>query len=76
MPRTIKSMRTPACEARYSARITSGSTSEFIFATMRASCPSRASAVSRSMAASVFCRRFSGATHSLRQRCCFEKPVR
>jgi hypothetical protein len=35
-PRTIRSISTPACEASYSASITSGSTSEFILATMRA----------------------------------------
>ena len=35
MPRTIRSICTPAIEARYSAWITCGSTSEFIFAMMR-----------------------------------------
>ena len=31
MPRTTSSIDTPACEASYSASMTSGSTSEFIF---------------------------------------------
>ena len=46
-PRTIRSISTPACDARYKARITRGSTSAFILATMRAGRPSRACTSSR-----------------------------
>ena len=42
MPRTIRSICTPAREARYSASMTCGSTSAFIFAMMRAGRPARA----------------------------------
>ena len=41
-PRTMRSIFTPAREARYSASITCGSTSAFIFAMMRAGRPARA----------------------------------
>ena len=37
MPRTLRSTGTPACEARYSARMQRASTSEFIFIAIRAS---------------------------------------
>lgn len=49
MPRTMRSMRTPACEARYSAWITCGSVNAFIFAMMRAGRPARASSASKSI---------------------------
>src|SRR5450432_4242917 len=47
-PRTIRSISTPACEARYSAWITGGSTTAFILMIMRAGRPRLAWRVSRS----------------------------
>lgn len=49
MPRTIRSIRTPACDARYSAWITRGSVSAFILAMIRAGRPARASSASKSI---------------------------
>ncbi len=46
-PRTIRSIDTPAWEARYSARITAGSLRAFILAMMRPGRPSRACVASR-----------------------------
>ena len=64
MPRTSRSIFTPAWDARYSARITSGSTSAFILATMRPSLPKP-----RSRSISSMIRSFSptGATANRRQ---------
>ena len=50
-PRTMRSIFTPAREARYSASIACGSTSAFIFAMMRAGRPARACSASRSILA-------------------------
>ena len=47
MPRTIRSIGTPAWDASYSAEMMSGSTSAFILAMMRAGRPARAWAISR-----------------------------
>ena len=49
MPRTIKSIFTPAWEASYSAWMTFSSTSELIFTMMRPGRPARAWSRSRSM---------------------------
>jgi hypothetical protein len=68
MPRITSSIGTPACEARYKASMTDGSTSAFILTTMRAARPSRALRSSRSMSAMIRSRRPSGATTSFFQR--------
>ena len=48
-PRTIRSIRTPACEAAYSARMMRGSLIALILAMMRAGLPAFASLASRSI---------------------------
>src|SRR3989454_1075622 len=49
MPRTTSSIATPPCDARYSASMTDGSTSAFIFTMIRAARPWRALRSSRSI---------------------------
>ena len=75
MPRTIRSISTPALDASHSASMTSPSTRLFILATMRAGSPARAFAASRAMSAMSCSRRFTGATSSLRYSRWREKPV-
>ena len=53
MPRMIRSICTPACEARYKRAIVCGSTSEFILAMIRAGLPASACTRSRSISAST-----------------------
>ena len=60
MPRTIKSICTPARLASYRARMMPGSISEFILAMMRAGRPARASAVSAAMRSSSMGLRVKG----------------
>ena len=62
MPRTSRSISTPAWLAANSARMTGGSTSEFILARMRAGSPRRAAAASRSMRSMTESRMPNGAT--------------
>src|SRR5450755_4506703 len=74
-PRTIRSIRTPAAEARYSAWMIVTSVSAFSFATMRAGLPARAWSASRStFAISARCR-LKGACSSLRRRGTRVRPV-
>ena len=66
MPRTIRSIDTPACDARYSASIVSVSATAFILATIRPPRPARANAASRSISSITRCRMLDGATSSFR----------
>jgi hypothetical protein len=66
IPRTHRVIFTPALEARYSARITSSSTSAFSLAKMAAGLPARARAAWASILASTALHRSKGATASLR----------
>ena len=67
MPRMIRSIFTPACEARYKRAIVCGSTNEFILAMIRAGLPASACARSRSIKALKPARKVRGATISLFQ---------
>ena len=60
MPRTTRSIGTPAALASYSFSIISGSTSEFIFAQMRAGFPAWAAAISASISLISSSRMFCG----------------
>ena len=68
MPRTLRSIGTPAWEARYSASMQRWSTSEFIFMRMRACLPAACAATVRSISSSNGSRIASGATSTLRPR--------
>ena len=72
MPRTSRSICTPACDARYSALIASGSESEFIFAMIRPFPVSLASCVSRSISSSTEFLSPIGATRNFFQLSGFE----
>ena len=65
-PRTIRSIFTPACEARYSSRQTLRSSRLFILAMMRAGLPALAMAASRLDHLQKPRCMFTGATSSLR----------
>ena len=75
IPRTMRSMLTPAWDASYSARMMAGSTSAFILATMLAGRPSRACSASRRIMAMKRSRILRGATISLRYCGGAAKPV-
>ena len=62
-PRTIRSMRTPACEAAYSAWIVASSTSAFILATIRPGLPPAAILASLAIAPRTRLCRANGASH-------------
>ena len=66
MPRTLRSTGTPACAARYSARMQRRSTSAFIFIAMRASRPSLCAATVRSIWLRIPSRRNVGAMSAAR----------
>ncbi len=66
MPRTLRSTRTPACEAAYSARMQRPSTSEFIFMAIRAGRSGEWAAIVRSICSTMPSRRWSGAISTLR----------
>src|SRR4051812_6241351 len=66
MPRMLSSTGTPACEARYRARMQRRSTSAFIFIAMRASRPSRLAWTVRSICSRIPSRRNVGATSASR----------
>ena len=66
IPRTFTSTCTPACEATYRARMQRASTSEFIFRTMRASCPARRASIVFLTSSRNQSRMWSGATIALR----------
>ena len=66
IPRMLRSTGTPACDARYSARMQRRSTSELSFIAMRAGRPSSCAATVRSISAIIASRRKLGATSSLR----------
>ena len=57
---------TPACDARYSARMQRRSTSELSFIAIRAGLPSSCAATVRSISAIIPSRRKLGATSTLR----------
>ena len=57
IPRTLRSTRTPACEARYSARMHSPSTSAFIFMAIRPGRSGECSSIVRSISAMIPARR-------------------
>jgi len=76
IPRTIKSMSTPARDARYNAAMTSASVIAFIFATMRAGRPARACSDSRAINSRNRSRSPYGATISDRNVFWRENPVR
>ncbi len=61
MPRTTRSMLTPACEARYSRSMIAGSTSAFILAQICAGLPFCALAISASINSNSRARRLIGA---------------
>ena len=66
MPRTFRSIGTPACDARYSASIERWSTSEFIFIAMRASSPRSCAFTVASISPRMPSRMCAGATSTLR----------
>ena len=75
MPRTFRSIRTPACEARYSASMQRLSVSEFIFMTIRACWPASCAATVRSISRRIPSRRCTGETSALRKSCGRAWPV-
>ena len=66
MPRTFRSIRTPAHDARYSASMQRWSTSEFIFIAIRASSPDSCARTVASISSSRRSRICIGATITLR----------
>ncbi len=66
IPRTLRSIRTPACEASYSAWMQRVSTSAFIFSAIRASSPASCAAAVRSISATIWSRIVVGETSTLR----------
>ena len=66
IPRTLRSIRTPACEASYSAWMQRASTSEFIFSAIRASSPASWAAAVRSISSMIRSRIVVGETSTLR----------
>src|SRR5918997_1410430 len=75
VPRTIRSMRTPARAALYKASMTVGSTSAFILTMMRAGWPSSAFRPSRPISSMTCSLSPCGATRNFRQRRPWEYPV-
>ena len=75
-PRTIRSTGTPACEAAERSAQISGSSSWFIFATIRAGRPARWCSISRSISRSKLARICTGATSSDWKNGVRARPVR
>ena len=66
IPRTLRSTRTPAREASYSARMHPASTSEFIFSAIRAASPDRWASTVASISPMIWSRIVVGETRTLR----------
>ena len=75
MPRMIRSIWTPACDASYSLSMMSGSTREFSLTQIAALRPARACSISRSINWTIRGRIISGAIASFSRCCGLAYPV-